>query len=389
MKFLGPRLPAFARLAAIACICALPACDALIALLGGPAGGLPLPGSVRLRVENQSGLLASVEAIFASTDQQVRITRRIVQPSGPDAVAETLFTDATTVTVRARVAEPVELSNIAQPQVGDLLAAAVFREHLDYSGGETLVFVIPPSDAPGPDIVDCNKNGTLDAADITSGQSPDCDSDGVPDECQIESPDCNGNAIPDGCEEDSDTDGRIDACDNCDDEPNAGQEDFDGDGVGDACDNCETLPNPDQNDFDADGVGDACDNCIGEANSSQGDSDTDGVGDICDNCPDHANPDQADCDSDGLGDVCAIAQCSARYSCDCNQNGTPDECELHENDCNENLVPDDCELFQNDCNTDGIPDDCQPLEIACDPQCGGDPCYDPSCPGYDPYYCGY
>ncbi|MCH2136956.1 MAG: hypothetical protein MK101_10315, partial [Phycisphaerales bacterium] len=87
------------------------------------------------------------------------------------------------------------------------------------------------------------------------------------------------------------------------------------------------------------------------------DSDGDGVIDGQDNCPDMANPDQADCDGDGIGDVCAIAD---GISSDCNDNGTPDNCE---DDCNFNGVPDDCDVADgtsSDCDGNGIPDECDP-----------------------------
>ena len=41
---------------------------------------------------------------------------------------------------------------------------------------------------------DCNGNGVLDDQDIAVGFSADIDTNGIPDECQ---PDCNGNEIPD------------------------------------------------------------------------------------------------------------------------------------------------------------------------------------------------
>lgn len=75
-------------------------------------------------------------------------------------------------------------------------------------------------------MVDCNGNHILDATDIASGTSKDC----------------NANGIPDECESDADADGVPDACDNCPDHANAKQEDADGDGVGDACDGCPHDP---------------------------------------------------------------------------------------------------------------------------------------------------
>ncbi len=54
--------------------------------------------------------------------------------------------------------------------------------------------------------------------------------------------DCNNNGVPDECELDTDTDGVIDACDNCLAVANPDQADGDGDGMGDACDGCPLDP---------------------------------------------------------------------------------------------------------------------------------------------------
>ena len=139
--------------------------------------------------------------------------------------------------------------------------------------------------------------------------------------------DCNSNGIPDDCEPNNDDDGFIDDCDNCPDDGTPGQADTDADGVGDACDectdtdgdgygdpgfsgntcpqdNCPDDPNPDQTDSDGDSLGDICDNCPDDENPDQTDVDGDSVGDVCDNCPSDYNPDQADADGDGIGDVC-------------------------------------------------------------------------------------
>lgn len=112
---------------------------------------------------------------------------------------------------------------------------------------------------------DCNENKIPDECDIDPTDpdgdgkvSKDCDGNGVPDECQIDetseapggpffcgamcSSDCNNNGIPDECESDRDSDGVIDDCDNCPDNPNPDQADADGDGIGDVCD--EPGPQP-------------------------------------------------------------------------------------------------------------------------------------------------
>ncbi len=46
--------------------------------------------------------------------------------------------------------------------------------------------------------------------------------------------------------------------------------DVDSDGTVDAIDNCLAVPNPDQSDLDGDSIGDVCDNCIHAANPDQG-----------------------------------------------------------------------------------------------------------------------
>jgi hypothetical protein len=49
--------------------------------------------------------------------------------------------------------------------------------------------------------------------------------------------------------------------------------------------------------------------------------------------------------------------CPTTATWNCNQNGTPDDCEVFA-DCNTSGVPDECELFGNDCDSNGVPDEC-------------------------------
>ncbi len=80
---------------------------------------------------------------------------------------------------------------------------------------------------------DCNHNGALDACDISSGTSQDCNADGVPDECQPVQ-DCNANGIRDLCEiggtADCDGNGVTNWC-----QVAAGAPDCDGNRIPDSC----------------------------------------------------------------------------------------------------------------------------------------------------------
>ncbi len=62
---------------------------------------------------------------------------------------------------------------------------------------------------------DCNGNGVPDECDLSSGTSQDCNGNGVPDECDLSSgtsQDCNANNIPDECDVDNNENGVPDEC---------------------------------------------------------------------------------------------------------------------------------------------------------------------------------
>jgi hypothetical protein len=102
---------------------------------------------------------------------------------------------------------------------------------------------------------------------------------------------------------------RPDYCqfnDNCPNVFNPGQEDSDGDGRGDACDeDCPGDPDPlPFEDLDKDCVFDTVDNCPCPAELVAQLTDCDSSTSPDQSCDDFSNPDQADFDGDGLGNVC-------------------------------------------------------------------------------------
>jgi Zn-dependent metalloprotease len=146
---------------------------------------------------------------------------------------------------------------------------------------------------------DCNHNGTQDICDIAEGTSEDCNSDGVPNECEG---DCNNNGVRDGCD--------IAALTSTD------------------C-NHNQLP-------------DECDAMTG----AMVDCDSNGIYDGC----------ETDCNHNGRLDSCDLAQGGT----DCNSNGVLDSCESTA-DCNHNNVQDICDIANGiaDCDHNGQPDTCQ------------------------------
>lgn len=194
----------------------------LLDILAGLAGGdnpqaltLP-PNAILVEIDNQSGMPVLVDASFFLSEQDVRRTTRLLDPSGDSAILTLVRTAAERFEVSARIADRGQAIASASPlyQPGHVLFDAVFVRLVDYQPGDTVRIAIP-----GPP-ADCDENGESDLEEIAAGAMSDCD----------------GNEIPDFCQTDTDGDGMIDACDNCMDRINSGQDDADGDGIGDACD---------------------------------------------------------------------------------------------------------------------------------------------------------
>lgn len=167
-------------------------------------------------------------------------------------------------------------------------------------------------------LLDCNGDGRLDDCEIVVGSpapggpfycmtgcDPDCNSNGIPDSCDIDSlfdPDCNGNGVPDSC-----------------DLAGSASEDCNSNGRPDECEIPVGSPAPGGPYYCTSG-------CDADCNSN-------GVPDSCD-----IGVMEDDCDGNMIPDGCDI---EANPSLDCNSNGIIDTC--GETDCNSNNIPDGCE----------------------------------------------
>jgi len=217
----------------------------------------------------------------------------------------------------------------------------------------------------------------------------DVDSDGVlnaVDNCQTTAnanqADTDNDSLGDACDAtastDVDEDGVLNANDNCPFVSNASQTDTDSDNIGNSCDLVDDL------DVDGDTVSNTADNCQEDVNATQTDGESDGLGDACDpfpavsdldedndgvinsidNCQLDANIAQLDSDFDGLGNACDPTD-SRDYDGDLVLNDA-DNCVVTEN------------IGQDDSDVDGLGDDCD-LTNNYDPDGDGTESEDDNC----------
>ena len=128
----------------------------------------------------------------------------------------------------------------------------------------------------------------------------DCNTNGIGDACETFT-DCNTNSIPDYCEADGDSDGTIDACDGCPNDPSKVAAGACGCGVADTDTDSDGTANCIDDDDDNDGVVDSADafpldasesvdtDGDGVGNNADQDDDGDGADDATDGCPLDAN----------------------------------------------------------------------------------------------------
>ncbi|MCG8406104.1 MAG: hypothetical protein MI923_12980 [Phycisphaerales bacterium] len=184
--------------------------------LGDSATGNEAGVGVRVLIENQSGLLARVEGTYFATNEDARLTSRLLQPAGPESLSFVVWTRADRIVFVANVDNDAVFPVEFPVKAGDQLAEVEFLLGQDFFGDETLVFIIPPIPLTPEFGPDCNENNILDVLDIQNGVSEDCNENTIPDECEIDvgstapggpffcvedcDPDCNNNGIPDSCD---------------------------------------------------------------------------------------------------------------------------------------------------------------------------------------------
>jgi len=125
--------------------------------------------------------------------------------------------------------------------VGESVVLAWHFDSVDANNNDMLGWQVDAIELAAEGVIDndCNTNGIPDECDVAL---LDCNTNGVPDDCDVDpadpdgdgyvSEDCNTNGVPDECDPDFDGDGLIDDCD----------PDIDDDGVPNEEDACDFTP---------------------------------------------------------------------------------------------------------------------------------------------------
>ena len=154
---------------------------------------------VVLTLTDSSGNTVLESFIVTVTDEQ---NPTVIDPSDLVVEAAHVTCDATIDIPRLVVIDNCSVASITNNYNGTANASGT------YPLGDTLV-VWTIVDASGNEVsvdqlitvnvdqTDCNDNGAYDVCEVASGAASDCNSNGIPDDCET---DCNANGIPDDCD---------------------------------------------------------------------------------------------------------------------------------------------------------------------------------------------
>lgn len=194
------------------------------------------------------GISAAIRpALYVADDQQLHLVNDLITPSQPaffSGVADINNSQQIATAIPAAVLTPLgvmiipgDLSGDAQVMLDDLCAWLSDPVDLDGDGdidADDEQWLLDRLAALGLIPEDCNSNGVPDTCDILSGSSADCNEDSIPDDCQS---DCDNDGVPDDCESDCNDNGTPDDCDIA----SGTSDDCNFNGIPDECDGSDTV----------------------------------------------------------------------------------------------------------------------------------------------------
>ena len=207
------------------------------------------------------------------------------------------------------------------PACGELNSASITMTPAQWNGliatyGPNITVVLEPSFAVGQNCDGSSTNSIVGFSEVivTYAQtSNDCNGNGISDLCETATgqvADCDQNSVPDSCQPDADSDGLINACDGCPNDPaktepgicgcGVADTDTDSDGTADCNDGCPTDPAKTEPGICGCGVAETDTDGDGTADCNDDDDDNDGVADSLDAFPLDAG-ESVDTDGDGQG----------------------------------------------------------------------------------------